>query len=92
MIVMGLECPNGHGRQNVVLNITPGMVPTAKASEVVAKKLACGCVVSGEEYQDFLTAVHKIDLDEQKAIEQIKKNNASKRSAAYQGMAKSKGA
>ena len=89
---MGLECPNGHGRQNVILNITPGMTPTAKADEVVAKKLACGCVVSGEEYQDFLTAVHKIDVDEQKQIEQVKKQNASKRSAAYQAMAKAKGA
>lgn len=89
---MGMECPNGHGRQNVVLNITPNMTPTAKANDVVARKLACGCVVSGQEYQDFLTAVHKIDMDEQKAIEQIRKANASKRSAAYQGMTKNKGA
>jgi hypothetical protein len=64
------------------------MTPTAKAAEVVARKLACGCVVSGEEYAQFLEAVHKIDLDEQNAIEQIRKKNASKRSAAYQGMLK----
>ena len=85
---MGMECPKGHGRQNVILNITPGMTPTARAKDVVARKLACGCVVAGEEYQNFLTAIHKIDVEEQQAIEQIRKNNTSKRSAAYQGMLK----
>lgn len=86
-----MECPNGHGRQNVVLNITPNMTPTAKADEVVARKLACGCVISGEEYSLFLEAIHKIDLDEQREIEQVRKKNLSKRSAAYQGMQKNKG-
>lgn len=89
---MGMECPNGHGRQNVVLNITPSMTPTAKAADVVARKLACGCVLSGEEYQAFLEAVHKIDVEEQLAVEKIRKQNASRKAAAYKGLLKPSGA
>jgi len=85
---MGMECPNGHGRQNVILNITPNASATARAKDVVAKKLACGCVIGGEEYNEFLDAIHKIDIEEQHAIEQIHKANANKRAASYKGMLK----
>ena len=87
---MGMECPNGHGRQNVVLNITPDMKTTARIDEVVAKKLACGCVVGGEEYQAFLEEIHNINVQEQKSIEQLRKQNASRRAAAFKGLQKAK--
>lgn len=83
-----MECPNGHGRQNVVLNITPDAATIARAKDVVAKKLACGCVIGGDEYEAFLEAIHRINLDEQKAIEAIRKANANKKAAAYRGMLK----
>ncbi len=81
-----MECPNGHGRQSVIQNITPDFASTARAKDVVAKKLKCGCVVGGDEYQDFLETIHAINAEEQLAFEAIRKANASKRSAAYKGM------
>lgn len=85
---MGMECPNGHGRQPVILNITPDAASTARARDVVAKKLKCGCVVGGDEYNDFLEALHRIDTQEQLDIEKIRKANTNKRAAAYKGMMK----
>lgn len=83
---MALECPNGHGRQNVVQNITPNFAPTAKAADVVARKLSCGCVVGGEEYNAFLETVHKINSDEAIAVAAAQKASANKRSSAYKAL------
>lgn len=83
---MALECPNGHGRQNVVQNITPNFAPTAKAADVVAKKLACGCVVGGEEYNAFLETVHKINAEEAVSVAKAKKVSADRRATAYKGL------
>jgi hypothetical protein len=92
VIEMGMECPNGHGRQAVILNITPDAASTARARDVVAKKLKCGCVVGGEEYNEFLEAIHRIDTEEQLAVEKLRKANTNKRAAAYKGMLKPQGA
>jgi hypothetical protein len=90
---MALECPNGHGRQNVVQNITPNFAPTARAADVVAKKLACGCVVGGEEYNAFLANVHQINAEEAVAIAAIKKGASDRRATTYKGLvAANKGA
>jgi len=90
---MALECPNGHGRQNVVQNITPNFAPTARAADVVAKKLACGCVVGGDEYNAFLQTVHQINAEEALAIAEARKASAQKRATAYKGLvAANKGA
>lgn len=83
---MALECPNGHGRQNVIQNITPNFAPTAKASDVVAKKLACGCVVGGEEYNSFLETVHAINAEEAVAVAAAKKACSDRRATAYKGL------
>lgn len=83
---MALECPNGHGRQNVVQNITPNFAATARAADVVAKKLACGCVVGGEEYNAFLETVHKINAQEAVAVAAAKKVTAEKRATAYKAL------
>lgn len=87
---MALECPNGHGRQNVVQNITPNFAPTAKAADVVAKKLACGCVVGGEEYNAFLETVHKINAEESVSIARVRKISTDRRATAYKGLVASK--
>jgi len=83
---MALECPNGHGRQNVIQNITADYSSTAKASDVVAKKLQCGCVVGGEEYNAFLETVHKINSEEAVAVAKAKKVSADRRANAYKGL------
>ena len=83
---MAIECPNGHGRQMVVQNITPNFAPTAKAADVVARKLACGCVVGGEEYDAFLQTVHEINAKEAVAVDAARKASAEKRATAYKGL------
>lgn len=65
---MGEECPNGHGRQFVTANITADGSPPVKNSDIVAKKLACGCVVSGPEYEEFQKHVLDIRNAEKLAI------------------------
>jgi len=85
---MGMECPNGHGRQAVVLNITPDGSTTAQARDVVARRLACGCVIGGREYSLFLEKLHNIDVDEQVQVEKIRRSTQEARAAAYLGMKK----
>lgn len=80
---MGMECPNGHGRQNVVRNITADGGDPVKASEIVAKKLACGCVVGGEDYEKFREAVEAIDLDRTNAVRKIEEAARKKKATAY---------
>lgn len=86
---MAMECPNGHGRQNVVANITADGKPTPKAENVIARRLACGCVVGGKDYENFLKSVHDIEVEQSAAIENIRKDARNKKSAAYQAMLKS---
>lgn len=87
---MGAECPNGHGRQNIVHNITADGKASPHANDVLAQRLACGCVIGGEEYRNFLDAVHKIDLESNLAVERIKKGAQDKKAAVYKGMMKSR--
>lgn len=70
----------------MIQNITPDFAPTAKASEVVARKLACGCVVGGSEYEAFLQSIHEINAQEAIAVAAAKKAAADKRATAYQGL------
>lgn len=80
---MGLECPNGHGRQNVVSNITADATPPKRATDVIAMRLHCGCVVGGEEYTAFQEAVAAAHIQEGKAIQAAKKQAQDKKAAAY---------
>jgi len=82
---MGAECPNGHGRQNIVVLITADGSNPRKMSDVVAQKLACGCVVGGTEYEQFKAAAAKIDLERVNAIRAAEENARKKKAAAYQG-------
>lgn len=82
---MGAECPNGHGRQNVIVQITGDHSDPKKASEVVAWKLQCGCTVGGKEYEEFKAASSKIDLDRSEAIRKINETARQKKAAAYEG-------
>jgi len=82
---MGAECPNGHGRQNVVVLITADHSNPEKMSDVVAQKLACGCVVGGKEYEQFKAAVATIELDRANAIRGIDEDARKRKAAAYTG-------
>ncbi len=65
---MGMECPNGHGRQNVIANINVEGKAIVMGSDVHIRKLACGCQVGGPEYEDFLEHVRELRTAESKAI------------------------
>ncbi len=87
---MGAECPNGHGRQNIVENVFMPGSNKALATNVIAQRLACNCVVGGEEYRQFQEAVHKIEIEANLAAEHIRKAARDKKAAAYAGLLKAK--
>ena len=89
---MSLECPKGHGRQPVVHNITKDGAPAKRASDVLAKRLKCGCVVGGPEYDAFLSEVTKIESEEKTAIQAARKSAQDKKSKAYLKVASQGGA
>lgn len=80
---MAIECPNGHGRRDIIVNITPDASNPRKASDVVARKLACGCVVGGEEYEEFRALAAEIELERVNAVRVIEEAASRKKSAAY---------
>lgn len=80
---MAIECPEGHGRQNVIVNITADGSNPIKMSDVVAKRLACGCVVGGEEYEQFRQATAEIEVERQTAIKKINEVARKKKGSAY---------
>jgi hypothetical protein len=82
---MSLECPNGHGRQNVVANINVEGKPIRKGDDVHIMKLACGCQVGGPEYNKFLEKVEGIKSEESKAILALKEKTRLALGAAFQG-------
>lgn len=84
---MSLECPNGHGRQDVVYNITKDGLPARKAEDVLARRLRCNCVVGGEEYNEFLMNIQKIDEEEKAAFQALKRKTQEKKSKAYTAFA-----
>jgi hypothetical protein len=69
---MSLECPNGHGRQNVIANINVEGRPIKKGSDVHIQKLACQCQVGGPKYQEFLEKIERIRKDEAKQLVDIR--------------------
>jgi len=80
---MGSECPNGHGRKNVIANITADGSAPIKNSEVVAQKLACGCVVGGPDYEEFQKHVLNIRNAEKLAISAEKEKARKALGAAF---------
>lgn len=83
---MGAECPNGHGRQNAVFNITVDGTPPTKNSDVIAQRLACGCVVGGEEYEAFQQKVLEIRNSERLAMTAAREASRKAMAAAFHAM------
>jgi hypothetical protein len=69
---MSLECPNGHGRQNVIANINVEGRPIRKGQDVHIQKLACQCQVGGPQYQEFLEKIQRIRQDEAKKLVELR--------------------
>ncbi|MCW4049025.1 MAG: hypothetical protein NWE89_04735 [Candidatus Bathyarchaeota archaeon] len=70
---MGAICPEGCGYQPIQQNITATGVPAHKAKDVIAQRLRCGHVVGGEEYDEFLKEVHRIDYNVHKKTAEIER-------------------
>jgi hypothetical protein len=81
---MAIECPNGHGRQNVVANINVEGKEIVKGSDVHIRRLACGCQVGGPEYQAFLIKVEAIRKAEAEAILGIREKTRLQIGAEFQ--------
>ena len=54
---MGAECPHGHGRQKIVRNITADGKSPHSSNDIIARKLACGCVLESGQFEEFQEAV-----------------------------------
>lgn len=85
---MGAECPNGHGRRNVIMNITADGSKPKKALDVIAQKLECGCVVGGEEYEAFQLKVLEIRNAERLKIMAAREAGRQAMAAAFKAMKK----
>lgn len=57
---MGAECPHGHGRQKIVQNITADGKAPQKSEDIIARKLACGCVLESGVFEEFQEAVGNV--------------------------------
>lgn len=80
---MGAECPNGHGWQCIVRNITADGESPVKPQDVIAHKLACGCTVGGPDYEEFQAKVLDIRNSEKLAIQAAKEQARKAIGAAY---------
>ncbi len=88
---MGMECPKGHGRQAIVQMITADGKNPTKMSQVIAHRLACGCVVGGEAYEKFKAAVAEIESEVATQVRDLEETARQKKAAVYQAYITGKG-
>jgi len=81
---MSIECPNGHGRQNIVGNINVEGKPIRSNADVHIRRLRCGCQVGGPRYADFLAKVDEIRGAESKAILALREKTRLQLGAEFQ--------
>jgi len=79
-----MECPKGHGRQNIQVMLTADGRDPTKAAQVMAYRLACGCVVGGEQYEKFKLAVTEIENNISIAVRDLEEDARQKKAAVYQ--------
>jgi hypothetical protein len=83
---MGSECPNGHGWQPQVGIITKDGLGVKKASEVIAKRLGCGCVVGGDEYKEFISQSAQIDQEAAQKVFALHQDAQAKKSSLWKAI------
>ncbi len=86
-----MECPKGHGRQAIVQMITADGKNPIKMSQVIANRLACGCVVGGEQYEKFKAAVTEIESEVSTKVRDIEEDARQRKAAVYQSFIVGKG-
>lgn len=80
---MGMICPECGTRQDVVGHITIDGLPPKSADDVIASRLACGHVVGGEDYEELVATVRKIDTRRADRIILANKDARNEKTAAY---------
>jgi len=88
---MGAECPNGHGRQRIVQNITVDGNAPRRAEDIIARKLACGCVLQSGPFEAFQEAVGKVKEWKARQIMRISGEATARMGAAYAEFVQDKG-
>lgn len=83
---MGMFCPECSTRQAVVANITADGVGARKAEDVIAHRLACGHVVGGEDYTEFIKKAEAINQETRDSIMRIQARSKSKVAALWKNM------
>jgi len=80
---MGMLCPICLTHQAFKRSITVDGKGAERADQVIARELACGHVIGGEEYRKFLEAVWKIDRETTDKVIAIQETAKGKKAAAY---------
>lgn len=80
---MGAECPNGHGRQRIVLNVTSDGKSPRRAHDIVARRLACGCVLPSGQFEAFQEAVGDVRTWAANEIMRIRRVETQKMGVAF---------
>lgn len=88
---MGMECPYGCGRQNVVQYLTVDGTNPSTMSEVIAYRLGCKHVVGGVEYEKFVQEARKVDAEKAAAIRAVEEEARIRKAAAYAAFVTSRG-
>lgn len=83
---MGMFCPECGTRQAVVANITADGVGARKAEDVIAHRLACGHVVGGEDYTEFINKADAIRQETRDSILRIQARAKGKVAALWKNM------
>lgn len=83
---MGMFCPVCGKREAVVANITADGVGARKAEDVIAHRLACGHVVGGEAYTEFIKQAEAIRQETQDSILRLRARAKGKVATLWKNM------
>ena len=80
---MGAICPNKHGRQKIVQNITADGKPPQKSTDIIARKLACGCVLESGAFEEFQEAISTVEDWKARQLKGIEKEALKRKGRAF---------
>jgi hypothetical protein len=83
---MGEVCPICNTHQPYVQAITVDGEPAQKADEILARRLKCGHVLGGSQYEAFKKSSHDIDLEAFNTVQAARQNAVDKKSALWQSL------
>lgn len=89
---MGFMCPTCLTHQPIKQNITTHQLPVnAKASDVVAYRLACGHTVGGKDYEAYQKELARIQTNTARQIAELRENEKDAITQAFMKVQSAKG-